>query len=105
MATYSSVLAWRIPWTEGPGGLQPMELQRVGHDQTTNTHTCILPSVTQSIFTALKFPSALPTHPSTTLRNPLTSLIFLHLHSRAFPRTSYSWNHAVCSFLKLSSFT
>ena len=30
MATHSSVLAWRIPWTEGPGGLQSMELQRVG---------------------------------------------------------------------------
>ena len=29
MATHSSDLAWRIPWTEEPGGLQPMELQRV----------------------------------------------------------------------------
>ena len=28
----SHVLAWRIPWTEGPDGLQPMGLQRVGHD-------------------------------------------------------------------------
>ena len=32
MATYSSVLAWRIPWTEEPGGLQSMGLQRVGHN-------------------------------------------------------------------------
>ena len=32
MATHSSVLAWRIPWTEKPGGLQCMGLQRVGHD-------------------------------------------------------------------------
>ena len=32
MATHSSVLAWRIPWTEGPGGLQSMGLQRVGHN-------------------------------------------------------------------------
>ena len=31
MATHSSVLAWRIPWTEEPGGLQSTELQRVGH--------------------------------------------------------------------------
>ena len=31
-ATYSSILAWRIPWTEEPGGLQFMGLQRVGHD-------------------------------------------------------------------------
>ena len=32
MAIHSSVLAWRIPWTEEPGGLQPMGLQRVEHD-------------------------------------------------------------------------
>ena len=32
MATHSSILAWRIPWTEGPGGLQSMGLQRVGHN-------------------------------------------------------------------------
>ena len=32
MATQSSILAWRIPWTEGPGGLQSIGLQRVRHD-------------------------------------------------------------------------
>ena len=32
MATHSSVLAWRIPWTEKPGGLQSTGSQRVGHD-------------------------------------------------------------------------
>ena len=32
MAMYSSILAWRIPWTEEPGGLKPMGLQRLGHD-------------------------------------------------------------------------
>ena len=32
MATDSSILAWRIPWTEEPGGLQSMWSQRVGHD-------------------------------------------------------------------------
>ena len=32
MATHSSVLAWRIPWTEEPGGPQSLELQRVRHD-------------------------------------------------------------------------
>ena len=30
--TDSSILAWRIPWTEEPGGLQSMRLQRVGHN-------------------------------------------------------------------------
>ena len=32
MATHSSMLAWRIPWTEEPGGLQSMGSQKVGHD-------------------------------------------------------------------------
>ena len=31
-ATHSSILAWEIPWSEEPGGLQSMGLQRVGHD-------------------------------------------------------------------------
>ena len=39
MATHSSILAWRIPWTEEPGGLQSTWLQRVRHDWvTTHTH-------------------------------------------------------------------
>ena len=37
MATHSSILAWRIPWTEEPGRLQSMGLQRVGYDWATNT--------------------------------------------------------------------
>ena len=32
VATHSNILAWRIPWTEGPGGLQSMGSPRVGHD-------------------------------------------------------------------------
>ena len=32
MATESSILAWKIPWTEEPGGLQPMGWQRLGHN-------------------------------------------------------------------------
>ena len=38
MATHFSMLAWRIPWTEEPGGLQSMGSQKVGHDWVTNTH-------------------------------------------------------------------
>ena len=38
MATHSTLLAWRFPWTEKPGGLQSMGLQRVGHDWVINTH-------------------------------------------------------------------
>ena len=37
MAAHSSILNWRIPWTEEPGGLQSMGSQRVGQDLVTNT--------------------------------------------------------------------
>ena len=36
MANHSSTLAWKIPWTEEPGRLQSMGLQRVGHDSSTS---------------------------------------------------------------------
>ena len=40
IATYSSILAWKIPWTEEPEGLQSMGSQSVRHDLTTgHTHT------------------------------------------------------------------
>ena len=35
LATHSNILAWGIPWTEEPSGLQPMGSQRVGHDLAT----------------------------------------------------------------------
>ena len=38
MAPHSSTLAWKIPWTEEPGRLQPMGSQRVGHDWATSHH-------------------------------------------------------------------
>ena len=38
MATHSSILSWRIPWTEEPGGLPSVGLQRVGYDWVSNTH-------------------------------------------------------------------
>ena len=42
MASHSSILAWNIPCTDEPGGLQSMESQRVGHDWVTK-HPCTLP--------------------------------------------------------------
>ena len=50
METHSSILAWRIPWTEEPGRLQSMGLQRVGHDCAANTHT----NLTRAKFTFQK---------------------------------------------------
>ena len=59
MATHSSTLAWKIPWKEEPGRLQPTESQRVGHNWTTSlslfTH-CILDSRLMPSFP----PSSLP---------------------------------------------
>ena len=42
MATHSSILAWRIPWTEEPGRLQSMRSQRVGHNWAANTFTFMM---------------------------------------------------------------
>ena len=39
MATHSSILIWKIPWTEEPGGLQSMGQKRIGHDWATE-HAC-----------------------------------------------------------------
>ena len=41
MATHSSILAWRIPWTEEPGGLYPIGLERVRYDWSDLAHTHI----------------------------------------------------------------
>ena len=48
MVSYSSILAWKIPWIEEPGGLQSMRPQRVGHDWATNTHTHTYTHIWQS---------------------------------------------------------
>ena len=42
MTTYSSILAWEFLWTEEPGGLHIMGLQRIGHNLATKTITTIL---------------------------------------------------------------
>jgi len=43
MATHSSILAWRIPWTEESGGLQSKGSQTVGHDSSDLAHTPACP--------------------------------------------------------------
>ena len=57
MATHTSILAWRIPWTEEPGRLQSMERQRIGHDSASNmydpaTTLWVLCLLTQSCLTS-----------------------------------------------------
>ena len=49
MATHSSMLAWRIPWTEEPGGLQSTGSQRVRHGWATNTFSFTSLKTTQGV--------------------------------------------------------
>ena len=49
MTIHSSILAWRLPWTEEPGRLQSLGSQRVRHKCTIDTHTCI--KANKSLFT------------------------------------------------------
>ena len=42
MVIHSSILAWRIPWTENPGRLQSMGSQRVGDEYVTNIHSTLM---------------------------------------------------------------
>ena len=57
MATHSSILAWGIPWTEEPGRLQSIGLQKVGNDRSNlaHMHACIVGSTVVPCFIALHF--------------------------------------------------
>ena len=55
MATYSSILARRIPWTEEPGRLQSMGSQRVGHDWRTNTFKTKIPAPRTNVLAGREF--------------------------------------------------
>ena len=60
MVPHSSIIAWGIPWTEEPGGLQSMRSQRVRHDWSMHTHTyqqlilCALPIGTSQVALEVK---------------------------------------------------
>ena len=56
MATHSSILAWRIPWTEEPGGLQYMGSQKVGHNLLTKQHQSVcLPMLSGNVSILVNF--------------------------------------------------
>ena len=77
MATHSSILVWEIPWTEEPGGLQSMGLQRVRHSWVTNTFTLFSPPTSQLLKSSYfcPRPPGLPTDFSL----PFPDWIFLSL--------------------------
>ena len=72
MATYSSILAWRIPWTEEPGGLQSIRLQRVRHNWSGLARTLalnVMISVTKIFWiTVMHFPALPPPTPFSFLK-------------------------------------
>ena len=82
MATHSSILAWRIPWTEEPGGLQYTGSQRVGHDWATNF------SIDHLVMSMCRVVSCVvgrghllwPVH---SLGKTLLAFVLLHLYSKA----------------------
>ena len=65
MTTHARILAWRIPWTEEPGGLESIGLHRVGHDwnKLTCTHACTISSKLNTVLSERPFeaiPSKVP---------------------------------------------
>ena len=55
MATHSSILAWKIPWTKEPGGLQSIDLGRVRHDSVTNTFPFLFFSLCVAVVQSLSY--------------------------------------------------
>ena len=72
MATHSSILVQRMPWTEEPDGLQSMRLQRVRHDWATHTHTHCSQRFQLSLRTSHPVQNR-PRHPSPPSRGSLSS--------------------------------
>ena len=58
MVTHSSILEWRIPWTEESGRLQSMESRRVRHFWATNTHTKYLNRASQVVLVVKNLPAS-----------------------------------------------
>ena len=99
MATHSSILAWRIPWTEEPGGLQSMDSQRV------YTHTLLITVITLYVSSPPTDPSPISSKLHTC--SPLPSIIpsaFLTLALKPFPPFLIKLLDQVIAFFSLSSF-
>ena len=81
MAAHSRTLAWKIPWTEEPGRLQPMGLQRVGHHWTT--------SLSLHIVTSEEKERAIPRARERTVQERKTDL----RQNPAYLSYSHLWDH------------
>ena len=83
MAILSSILTWRTPWTEEPGGLRSMGSQRVGHDWVTNTTHLELSLI------YLGFRKLLVKHPS--FNHPWWSKLWPNSQKRKNKKTGGRW--------------
>ena len=118
MATHSSILSWKIPWTEEPGRLQNTGSQRVGHDRATEythiyTHTHPARNSFSYWITALMHTSFLPglqhwcacahTH-STPPKKPLFLLDYstdAHVHTHTAPPTRNPFSYWITALMQL----
>ena len=94
MDTHSSIIAWRIPWTEEPGGLQSTMLQRVGHNCATNTytHTKLNAILTTSILTLITIYRSENLSSSLNLINLIFSILSLKNWSRIQETFNPNWH-------------
>ena len=76
MASHTSLLAWRIPWTEEPGRLQSIGLQRVGYNWLTNTFIFVRSRKFPSLPTLLKFYHGWAMNLSNAFMHPQTLIFF-----------------------------
>jgi len=110
MATHSSILAWRMPWTEKPGELQSTRLQRVRYDWVTNTFTLFSLLLTTTLY--IRSPELI--HLTTGSLYPYTNISSVphplaprnhhctpSSYELAFLDSTYKWDHTVFVFFWL----
>ena len=100
MATQSSILVWRIPWTEKPGGLQSMGSQRIGHNWSDWAHPlCICQSQSPDLSLSLVtfYSDIVPSLENKNCKNGVRNICKL------LPRFADSWDFIDTSFTVLPS--
>ena len=107
MATHSSILAWRIPWTEDPGGLLSMGSHRVGHDWSglACVHALEKEMATHSSILAWRIPGREEPGGLPSMGSHRVGHNWSDLAAAAAACTSCKWNDIVLIFLWLTYFT
>ena len=105
MAIHSSILAWKIPWTEEPGRLQSTGSRRVGHNWVTDTHIQLqlsqdhlLNRLFLLLWIAFRSLSKIKWHKC---KGFCTLILFHHLYSYSYTNTKLSWFCSLHKFWNL----